>query len=141
METPEFINTITNNPKDPYKKNCKYRFCPKKEFTADRLNQEYCCYDHKKYENNFKAKAIRDKTKGIDYIQKKNRKILENFYNSGKTKAFLSELELEGFDYQYHTHARKDIETNSRIAYYFEYGLIYINSSGLKMVEIIQYDG
>lgn len=123
METTELINTIVNKPRDPYKKYCKYRYC-KREFTANRLNQEYCCYDHKKKENNFKAKEIRDKTKRIDFITRRNRKILEEKYKEGKIEVTLDELESQGFIYDYNTETKKGKNLNIPVPFYYEYGLI-----------------
>ena len=76
MEASEIITELVNRSKDPYSKICKYEYCPNKEFTASRLNQEYCSYDCKKKANNLKAKQKRDSTKKINLILLKNRDIL-----------------------------------------------------------------
>jgi hypothetical protein len=138
METPEFLNTIADKPSDPYQIICKYRFCPKKEFTAERLNQQYCCNNHKVKENNFKAKKIRDKTKGIDFITRRNRKILEDFFNSGKTDVYFNDLELQGFNHKYSTHTEKGSDGKTRIPYYYEYGLVLISSDIWRQFKIIK---
>lgn len=139
METPVFINTIAHKPRDPYQKICSYRFCKRKEYTARRLNQGYCCYEHKVKENNFKAKEIRDKTKDIDFIKRRNRKILEEFYNSGKAEVYLNDLELRGFKYQYSTHTEKDSDGNTRIPFYYEYALVLMSSGIWKQFKIIKH--
>jgi len=136
MESTEFLNKITNKPRDPFQKICKYRFCEKKEFNADRLNQEYCCYDHKKKENNFKAKIDRDKTKRIDFYIKKNRKILEKKYKEGKIEVTLDELESQGFIYDYHTETKKETNLNIRVQFYYEYGLVRYDKESLNNFKI-----
>lgn len=136
MEAPELINTITNNPKDPYQKVCRYRFCPKKEFTANRLNQEFCCYDHKKKENNFKAKKIRDKTKRNDFMARRNRKILEEKYKEGKKEVTLNELESQGFLYDYHTEFKKETNLNIMVPFYYEFGLVRYDKESLNNYKI-----
>lgn len=120
-----FVNEQgSENRGNPYRKICRYRFCPKKEFTAERLNQEYCCYDHKVKENNLKAKTIRDKTKSMDYYLKNNRKILDEKYNKGELKVKLDKLESQGFILDYHTETKKETKLKVIVPFYYEYGLV-----------------
>ncbi len=137
----EFLNVQNvDNQMDPYKKNCKYRYC-NREFVAKRLNQLYCNYDHKKKENNCKAKEIRDKTKDIDFIIRRNRRILKDFFYSGKTEVNYNDLELQGFNHKYSTHIEKESDGNARIPYYYEYGLVLINSDIWRQFKIINKNG
>ncbi len=114
---------MINHSKNPYIKLCKYKHC-RKEFEAKRLNQEYCCQDHKIKANNIKGKEKRDATNRIYNILLKNREILKSFYNKSKVKVTLQELENAGFIFGYHTQMKKIKDQNISIPMCFEYGLI-----------------
>ena len=116
----------------PYTKICKYKFC-REIFTAKRLNQEYCCNDHKIKANNWKAKSLRSNTKKIDYILHRNRSILESIYKDGRFEVTLNGLETLGFIYNYSTDIKKESNTNKRIPFYYEFGLIPINNNLFKI--------
>jgi predicted sulfurtransferase len=74
--------------KDPYIKNCAYYFC-KKEFTARRTNQKYCCPDCKSLQDR-RRKRLRRYERDLE-AQKTKRKLLElkqrleNERNSGES--------------------------------------------------------
>ena len=136
MEASEIITELVNRSKDPYSKICQYEYCPNKEFTASRLNQEYCSYDCKKKANNLKAKEKRDSTKKINLILLKNRDILRDFYNSGKINLTLNELEDMGFKIDFHTHRKKDTTSTKMVPCYYEYALLHKDGQSLIFLEI-----
>ncbi len=136
METSEIIKNIINRPKDPYRKICKYEHCPNKEFTASRLNQEYCSSDCKKKANNLKAKKKRNATKKVNYILKNNRDILEDLFNKGQKNVTLNELQELGFDYGFHTHRKKDTKLEIMVLFYYEYGLYNEKEDSLNFFTI-----
>ena len=136
MATSEIINKIMDRLKDPYQKMCKYEYCDKKEFTAKRLNQEYCCANHKMKANNLKAKEKRDATKKINSILIRNREILKDFYNRNKVNVTLNELQDLGFEYDFHTHRKKETKLNIMVPLYYEFGLIKDNEQSLSFIKI-----
>ena len=124
MATSEIVNKIMDRLKDPYQKLCKYEFCDKKEFTARRLNQEYCCTNHKMKANNLKSKEKRDATKKTNFILLTNREILKDFHNRGQVNVSLNELQELGFEYEIHTQRKKETNLGIMVPFYYEYGLI-----------------
>ena len=118
--------------KDPYQKLCKYEFC-KKEFIARRLNHDYCCPDHKTKANNMKAKVKRDATKKINYILQNNRAILEDLYNKDQINVTLNKLQEMGFEYDFHTHRKKETRLKLMVPFYFEFGLINDKEESLNL--------
>lgn len=132
----EVVKKILDMSKDPYQKLCKYKFCDRKEFTAKRLNQEYCCPDHKIKANNLIAKEKRDATKTINNILHRNRDILENFYNKNHLNVTLNELQELGFEYDYHTHRNKESRLKVMVPFYYEYGLINEKEDSLNFFTI-----
>jgi len=135
METSEILKKVMDVVKDPYRKICKYKFC-KKEFIATRLNQEYCCLECKIKTNNLKAKEKRDATKKINLILQKNREILKDFYNRNHLNVTLIELQELGFEYDYHTHRKKETKFNIMVPFYYEYGLINEKEDSLNFFTI-----
>ena len=123
MEASDILNQLMDKPKDPYKKICKYKHC-KEEFIASRLNQEYCCPECKMKANNLKSKEKRDATKKINSILIRNREILKDFYNRNKVNVTLNELQDLGFEYEFHTHRKKETKLDIMVPFYYEYGLI-----------------
>lgn len=135
MATTDIVQTILDKAKDPYLKTCRYKHC-KQEFTATRLNQEYCCYDHKKKANNLKAKELRDNTKKINSILRNNRGILHDFYSTGNFNVSLNELVEKGYQYNYHTDTDKDPETKALIHWCYEYGVSQPEQHTLNFLKI-----
>ncbi len=123
-------------PKDPYQKLCKYEFCDEKEFIARRLNHDYCCPDHKSKAASVKAKEKRDATKKINYILLNNRAILEDLYNKGRINVTLNELKELGFEYDFHTHRKKETRLKIMVPFYYEYGLINDKEESLSFFKI-----
>lgn len=120
---------------DPYKKNCKYKFC-KKSFKAKRLNQDYCSLDCKKKANNGKARELRLLTKPIDDKVKLNRSLLERFYKQEKTLVVSHELVLLGFDFTKHTGMVKDEKGQYTIPQYQNYSLRKVSDNQYKIDQL-----
>ncbi len=135
MEISEILNKMMDKPKDPYRKICEYIHC-KKEFIASRLNQKYCSPECKMKANNLKANEKRDATKKINSILIRNREILKDFYNGNKVNVTLSELQDLGFEYDFHTHRKKDTKLNILVPVYYEFGLIKDNEQSLNLLKI-----
>jgi len=100
---------------DPYWKKCRYRFCDKDSFLAKRLNQEYCCPEHKTKENNWITREKRLLMKDQMQLQMKNEKILRSFYESGKYIVSSGELANAGFDFNASSQQIND-KINQRIS-------------------------
>jgi hypothetical protein len=120
---------------DPYKKNCKYKFC-RKSFKAKRLNQDYCNFDCKKKANNGKARELRLLTKPVDDKLKLNRSLLERFYKQGKFIVISSELVLFGFDFTTHTGMVKDEKGQFTIPQYQNYTLRKLSENQYKIDQL-----
>lgn len=120
---------------DPYQKICKYNAC-KMQFKAKRLNQEYHTPECKKKANNGKASDERMLTKEIDDIIKRNRKILEHFYNLGKTCVEWNELKAKGFDYTKHTGRCADDSGNYTIGQLHNYTFELLNNKQYKICKL-----
>ena len=120
---------------DPYKKTCKYSVC-KKAFIARRLNMEYCSADCKKKENNGRAGELRQLIKKIDAQHKLNRKILEAFFNSGKTEISLDELRANKFDHSKPTGLKEDRLNNRLIPEFYNYALEEQANKKLKICKL-----
>ncbi len=123
MGTSDILNKMMDKTKDPYRKICKYKHC-QKEFIASRLNQEYCCPECKMKANNIKSKEKRDATKTINFILNRNRDILKYFHDMGRVNVSLNELQGLGFEYEIHTHRKKETKLDIMVPFYYEYGLI-----------------
>jgi hypothetical protein len=120
---------------DPYRKICKYKACGK-PFTAKRMNQEYCPGDCKKKENNGKARLERQVTKPADQRIKKNRRILEQFFNSNITEVTLRDLEFQGFNHLFSTSRGLDDKGGYSIPHYMNYSLKTIGNNKLKIEKL-----
>ena len=136
MGTSEIISNILARSGDPYQKICKYMYCPNKEFTATRLNQEYCCLAHKVKANNLIAKKKRDISKKVNAVLLNNREILHSCHNNGKINVTLNELKDLGFFYEYHTHSKKELKSGRLVRCYYDYGLVQGEEQTLNFLTI-----
>lgn len=119
---------------DPYLKTCRYKFC-EESFMARRLNQEYCSWAHKVKQNNWIARQERISTKGLDNISHSNRKILKHLYASGIISVTYKKLKGLGFIIDFYTHVKKDNESNNRILFFYEYGLVPDDPDNYKIIK------
>lgn len=120
---------------DPYKKTCKYSVC-KKPFTARRLNMEYCSQECKKKSNNRNAGQFRAGVKHIIAQHALNWKILDTFYNQGKTEISDAVLRQNGFDYSKSTGLHKDIEHGMLTPEFYNYSLQKTKEDQFKIIKL-----
>src|ERR1051325_9562270 len=109
-------------PVSPYLKKCRYRFCLK-DFLAHRMNQYYCCSDHKIRENNWIARQKRQMVNPLVTLQLNNEKVLQNFHKSGKYQVTLQELVGAGYDFSAPTQKLKDAINKRPTQKLFNYGI------------------
>ena len=86
------------NLNDPRWKVCKNRFCAK-DFYAKRLNQEYCCYECKVKENNWKDREVREALKKYTAVMKKNMEALKSLSKGIYTTVTRAQLLAAGFNF------------------------------------------
>ena len=120
---------------NPYRKICRYRFC-QKPFTADRLNQEYCCDKHKQDENNWKARLDRIRMKDQTARQKKCEKMLESIFRCERFIVKRKELEDIDFDFTANCSTLKEKTIRGTIItkMYFDFGLQGIDENTFRII-------
>ncbi len=120
---------------DPYKKICLYEAC-RKTFTARRQNQDYCSPDCKKKKNNGKAAIIRQVISPINWQLKRNREILEWFYEQKKFEVSWSDLQANGFDHTKHTGLTSKDKGPYNIPVFYDYSLEQLSNKNFKIAKL-----
>lgn len=122
------------NSENPYQKSCRFDRCGK-EFTARRLNQEFCCREHHIAHNNAKARSRRQLVKNINAVLQKNLLILDGLIQDGKketTEQYLGQL---GFNFLYHTHRMLDETKTKHILFYYTVGIVPMGNAIFKIIK------
>ncbi|MBK7310346.1 MAG: hypothetical protein IPI93_06030 [Sphingobacteriaceae bacterium] len=120
--------------KDPFNKECLYSAC-KKQFTAKRRNQEYCCSECKKKANNGKASNWSAMVKKILVQHKINWQVLHDLFSAGHIEVAEQFLMANKFNHSKPTGIDIDKE-GYLIPEFYNYALERIGENKFKIIKL-----
>lgn len=105
------------------------QFC--KKIVKGRADKKFCddqCRSSYHYQSNWADRNVMNR---INQILKKNRKILQEIHQCGKTNCKKQELLSAGLNFNFYTHS-----TDKKHHFCYEYGYQYIDHSRIEIIKL-----
>lgn len=105
-----------------------------------RIDKKFCCDQCRNNYNNKLHSYSNNYTRKVNYILKKNRKILSSFAPAGKAKVNKEVLRRKGFEFGYLTNIYTT-KSGNRYHFCYEYGYLDIGEGWYSVVLKEEYVG